>query len=377
MPPRRDIFRDRDSGPWYAFRYSGGRWRRKSTGCTSAAAAKSKAQKWRDEGDLIIGGVLKEQDRAAVDPLEKQIAAYVAWMKSRPNAAGIRHIAAVKATLRAYAVGCKWLRLTDITESSAHAFADLRTVGKKKKAAQAARTKNLALSMLRTFCKWCVENDRLRANPFGRLRRFAGDDKIQRRGLTAVEIQKLLDAALTRPCKSMTGESRRMLYIAALATGFRAQELAVLTPANFFQSDDGPAVWVDGENTKNGNDVEQPLLPEFGAEIMKWVASKPVGEPLWRVGPSMARIVRRDLAAAGIAYEVDGQRFDFHALRGQYVSALIDAGVPILQVADLARHADINTTRKHYRRLTLTKSAGAIKGVRMLPEPVANQKEIA
>ncbi len=63
---------------------------------------------------------------------------------------------------------------------------------------------------------------------------------------------------------------------------------------------------------------------------------------------------RIDLKVAGIAYQTDnGQVFDFHALRHQFISNLALAGVHPKAAQALARHSTITLTLNRYTHVDL------------------------
>ena len=71
----------------------------------------------------------------------------------------------------------------------------------------------------------------------------------------------------------------------------------------------------------------------------------PNAEPIWsgtwakiRHG---AEMMRHDLQAAGLPFEDErGDVFDFHSLRGQFITQLGRNGVPLVEAQKLARHSD-------------------------------------
>ena len=79
-------------------------------------------------------------------------------------------------------------------------------------------------------------------------------------------------------------------------------------------------------------------------------------------------MVRGDLAAAGIPYEDgDGRFFDFHSLRGQFISNLAASGVHPKVAQTLARHSTITLTMNHYTHLDVFDVAGALDKLPGLP----------
>src|SRR5439155_21499853 len=81
-----------------------------------------------------------------------------------------------------------------------------------------------------------------------------------------------------------------------------------------------------------------------------------------------AEMVRVDLDAAGIPYVDDaGRYFDFHALRGQFISMLAAAGVHPKVAQVLARHSTITLTMDYYTHLDVLDVAGALDKLPALP----------
>lgn len=88
-------------------------------------------------------------------------------------------------------------------------------------------------------------------------------------------------------------------------------------------------------------------------------------EPLWpgRWAKSRhgAEMVRHDLQAAGLPFEDErGDVFDFHSLRGQYITQLGRSGVSLVEAQKLARHCDPKLTANHYTHLSLLDLTSAV-----------------
>lgn len=128
--------------------------------------------------------------------------------------------------------GFRFIR--DISASKVQrCLADLKKTGKKKKSQQ---TINYYLGAIKQFSRWLIrdhrtDEDRLIFLAGGNVRT---DRRLERRELSEVEIQYLLNAAKSgKVLAKMTGFQRFTLYATALSTGLRASELASLTPAHF------------------------------------------------------------------------------------------------------------------------------------------------
>lgn len=189
-----------------------------------------------------------------------------------------------------------------------------------------------------------------------------------RRDCTCEELATILDAALTSnsPFKKMSGPDRYMLYLTAFATGFRANELASLTPDSFDLAAEPPRVALRGKMAKNKKVANPPLPLAVAVQLARHLAGKPAGERVWpgawyRHG---ARMLRKDLKAAGVPYavEVNGEvrYLDFHGLRHSFITALAAAGVGPRELQELARHSDPRLTLGVYTRSTPHQLAGAV-----------------
>ena len=160
--------------------------------------------------------------------------------------------------------------------------------------------------------------------------------------------------------------------LTAFATGFRAGELAALTPAHFHLADDPPGVSLPGKVTKNKKVVRHPLPPAVAVALRAHLAGAPRGAGVWpgKWRDSSAAILRGDLEAAGVPYCVEGvhgkEYADFHALRHTFVSALAAAGTGAKELQTLARHSDPRLTLGTYSH---ARSAELVKAVSRLKVP--------
>ncbi len=112
---------------------------------------------------------------------------------------------------------------------------------------------------------------------------------------------------------------------------------------------------------------------DVAVELRAWLATVPSGRAIWpgyawREGKFL-RVMRHDMAAAGIAEETEEGVIDFHSLRTTYITLLAKAGVPIQHVQKLARHAAPTTTAKHYIRLRLADLSGEVAKMPPLHPP--------
>lgn len=132
-------------------------------------------------------------------------------------------------------------------------------------------------------------------------------------------------------------------------------------------------VWLPGDATKNREAAETPLRADTVAALRTFVAGKHPSAPLFPNMPvvtDVAYMLRFDLEAAGVAYQTDSGRVDFHALRGTCLSWLASAGVPVKTLQDFARNSDVRLIMNLYARTLQGKLAEAAEHLPDLRKPV-------
>jgi integrase len=229
-------------------------------------------------------------------------------------------------------------------------------------------TLNHYVAAAKGFTAWLVSDNRHGTDVLAKLSGFnaAADVRRGRRALTAEELQRVLQAARTsgQVFRGLAGQERHALYLTACTTGYRAGELAVLTPQAFSLASQPPLVLLGAEHTKNGKTAIQHIPDDVATVLRDHLAGKPAGVPVWPGGWSdnAADMLRIDLAAAGIPYAIegpDGPLFaDFHSLRHSYVALLDRCGATMKEAMRLARHSDPKLTMARYGKAQLHDLAG-------------------
>ncbi len=162
-----------------------------------------------------------------------------------------------------------------------------------------------------------------------------------------------------------------------MGSGFRASELASLTPERFDLSADPPTATVPAAYTKNGKEAIQPLPPPLAGRLAPWLATLPLGQPVFNLSDRTAEMIRVDLTAASIEYETPSGVCDFHSLRGVYISNLVSSGASVKTCQTLARHSTPSLTIGIYAKASLHDITGAVGALpnlstgRPTPEAVA------
>jgi site-specific recombinase XerC len=234
-------------------------------------------------------------------------------------------------------------------------------------------TSNHYLVAFKIFTRWLVKQRRIAADPLSHLQRQNPDTDVRRkrRALKQDRFAAFITAtAKGKTFRGLTGRDRLVLYTVAAHTGLRASELASLTPASFALTDHQPVVIVEAAYSKRRRKDVQPLRRDVAAMLANYLKGKPARKAVWpgTWKEAAAEMIRLDLAAAGISYEDDDERcFDFHAMRGQFISMLASQGVHPKVAQQLARHSDIRLTMQRYTHLELLDVAGALDNLPRIP----------
>ena len=234
---------------------------------------------------------------------------------------------------------------------------------------------------LGAFCEWCVRRGFLDTDPLDGLAPFDTTPEVRRRAMTPDEVTRLLAAC---------PPDRRLLYETAVFSGLRANELRHLTLEHLDFERSG--LRLDAAWTKNRQAGFQPLPRSLLERLRSFAQS---GEPARlhaanlrrgassREGPTTAllcvpsqpaRVISKDLAAAGIPEQAAGGKLDFHALRTAFVNLIFEYGQASPKEAqDLARHSTPDLTFNVYGR---SREARLVETVERLAEVVLPAKSV-
>lgn len=298
---------------------------------------------------LIAFGVLDERKEHAAKGIADHLGDYQAVLIAQ--GVSNKHSNTVYARCLAIftAAGCH--TLSDITRDRVQIAADKLRVAE----GISPWTHNHRLGACKSFTKWATEAERLSRDPLQGLKGLRKHRKCPRRSLSADETRALLAAAEAGPVVwGLPSSERHMLYELALATGFRASELASLTRASLKLEGNRPAVFLDGRAAKNGEDATQRIPASLALRLRAYTATMMPGAKLF---PNLngsnhtAEMIRRDLKAAGIEYKTSVGKIDFHALRHTFITNLARAGVHPKKAQILARHSSSALTMEYYTHL--------------------------
>ena len=144
-----------------------------------------------------------------------------------------------------------------------------------------------------------------------------------------------------------------MLYRVALGTGFRASELASLTPGSFDLNGERPTITVEAAFSKRRERDVQPIAQALARSLAPWLEDKELGVPVFGMPSSSntAKMLKTDLEAAGLSYLTSEGVADFHALRHTYITRLAMSNERPKVVQELARHSKLELTMNVYTHL--------------------------
>jgi hypothetical protein len=140
-------------------------------------------------------------------------------------------------------------------------------------------TVNHYVRAVKSFSRWLVRDRRTGADPLAGLSGVkAGDDvRRGRRALPPEDLAAVLAAARASAVsfRGLAGTDRYYLYLTACSTGFRAGELASLTPESFDLDAEPPTATVRAAYDKRRRPAVQPLPPDVAEALRDWLPSRP------------------------------------------------------------------------------------------------------
>ena len=201
-----------------------------------------------------------------------------------------------------------------------------------------ASTIGRRLSTLSSFYKYCQTEEILDRNPAANVRRPKVNDESRTLGLDRNELGALL-------VQAGLGDLRDGALITLLAlNGLRISE-ALNADIDDFSTERGHRTLAIVR--KGGKHVTIPIAPRTGRALDLYIAERTIGPIFLGVeGGRMDRhcadrIVKRLVKRAGI-----DKRISPHSLRHSFITAALDAGVPLRDVQEAASHADPRTTMR-------------------------------
>jgi len=387
-------------GAWrIAYYGADGRRRTHSTRTTDRATAERILAKHVGDAALRREGVIDAKaDRFAEHdrrPLSAHLAEWLAGLAAKGVSVQQRNQLATRC--RAILDATKAERIRELSASAVQgALGELRERG------LSALTIRHYLRAVKQFSRWLHRDGRARDDALAHLSAPGGDAEARyvRRALDADELRRLVEAAAGSRLRfrGLSGDDRAMLYRVAAGTGFRARELASLTPRDFDLDADPPAIILSASSSKRRKADRQPIRRDLADMLKPWLAGRPADKSAWpgRWFEKGARMIRHDLRRARAAWiretpsrserrerrdsaflavkDAAGRLVDFHALRVSFITALVKGGASVKSAQTLARHSDPKLTLNTYTRLGVHDLAGALE---LLPDVAPAERQTA
>jgi len=385
------LFKRSAGGCWIAswYDYTGQR-RTRSTRTTDRAAAQRILTKYTGDTALRREGVIDPRADVLAGHGRRTLVAHLDDFEAALQArnAKPKHVRAVRKYIADIAEACEFTSITGIDAGKVSAHLNTLRAG-----GMSARAIDCRLAAIKSFTRWLHLSDRLHSDPLKAVRRDTkavnADPRRKRRAMTGDELARLIDAAERGPANlGMTGTDRAMLYRVAAGTGFRASELASLTPGSFALDGDPPTVTVAAAYSKRRRDDVQPIRPGLADLLRDWLHGRKRDRPVftvrrpaeavradlrraraWWLREGKTRQERRERRQATFLREYDdaGKVVDFHALRHTYITNVVNSGASVKVAQELARHSTPTLTigrYAHTRLHDLTRALDALPGER-------------
>jgi len=301
--------------------------------------AQKRAEEFLRELQQEKAGIIapRAQRDAAQVPFLRHVEDYAADL----SAAGRdgEYVYTIGKRLAKLAKECGWEWLADVTADSFQNWRKVQTL--------AAKTLKEYHAAMSAFFVWLNDCGRFVGDPLKGVTPMEtrGREVRKRRAFTYEELNRLL---------SVSGV-RAFGYLMAFFTALRRAELDALTWGDVYLDAEKPYVLVRASTTKNHKAAEIRLHAQLVRELIK---HRPAGasgsDPLLqREQIADMDMMRKDLKAAGIEFEIQGRRVDFHSLRGSLNTHLAIAEVDPQVRQKLMRHSEIKLTLDHYTDSTM------------------------
>ena len=240
-------------------------------------------------------------------------------------------------------------------------------------AGNCGKTVSNRVQYLKSLFFWCKDREYLTENPLKKLGKFDTAPTFVRRAMTLEEYNALMIGC---------ADHRRLLYEVASCSGLRENELRKLEPRHLDQKRCGIRIerTMDKARKERLQPIPAALMERLTAFVAAGEAKKlykrvyrnqgnrterkaPPANPLLYVPANPATALKKDLEAAGIPYETEEGRLDFHALRTAYINFLMDVGANPKTMQALARHATLEMTMNVYGRARQDQNREAVEAL--------------
>lgn len=305
---------------------------RRALGTNDKTLATRILAKLREEAIALAAGLGDPHKEHADRPLSEHLDD---WRQVLAAKRTPKHVSETVQSARDVLAGCRMRLWRELTHARVEMWITAPTQREKSVA-----WRNRRLRAIKSFAVWMVDGDRASVNPLARIKLDYIGARAER-----TKFRHALSDDDMRSLLSSTESDRRMLYLAAVSTGFRANELRTLT-VDALDVDDC-TITVEAAYSKHRRRDVQPITPGFAYELAEYLAGRRADDLMFPTMPrpeSLAVVLREDATAAGI----DAATLDFHCLRHTFITRLARADVHPRTAQDLARHSKVELTLAVY-----------------------------
>lgn len=337
---------------YYAFWYEGKRLVQvELRGCTDRGAAQTR-----------MNGLLREASSSSLSPGGK------APLQPRPLASyRDAYFAQLERTRRPYTVtlGRRYVSLFLGEVGDSCTLGDLtHNLGLHKTAGAEGRLKHLknVASMINSFLRYVCQQEGVKAPPCG----LYSPDKdpsyrVQAHGTLSLEEASLFLSrlrALKPSGRERLRHRRYLVYWLMLTTLTRWKTLHEVTVSQL-DLGESPALHLRADQTKSSRAVSKPLTPAVAEELRLHLGSSglsPGDRPFLMCYTGFYQGFVRDLKACGIRLtDPAGRILAPHSLKATGITLLLDQGLDVATIAELAEHTDVKLTLRVYADSILRK----------------------
>lgn len=329
---------------------------------------------------LIALGLLDQHRIERLKPLTDHINEYEKVVATRKSNTA-NHAKRQAANVRRLATALAATGLADMIEDAVlSALADMN---------RSVATRRHYIVAAKDFCKWMVRSKRATKNPLAELQppsQYA-DPTIERVPLTITQFQNLiayLDTFERYPHQfaEWNAADRKLLYWAAVKTGYRQGELRRLRVRNIFFDAKPIQIVIKAGDAKNRTKGAVPIPDDLAAKLEAYVKSREGDELLFPFPATNHGIVdmfRRDLTGAGIRWDYgkeSPETVDFHTLRSTAITWWLDVdGLPPKRVQILSRLKTLALVASYSRNMRLEDFSWLNNGPNLSPSKTPQKRK--
>jgi integrase len=368
------------------FRDGVGVTRTVATGCRDESAARAMLVELERKAELVRSGVLTpaqadtaNHGRSNIGP---HLDAYILSLRAKGDTE--RHCKNVRRLVTTVFTACKFHALRDVKRETVEGW-----LARGEKSGRSARTRNTYLAACKWFLNYCVDVEKITANPLARIQ--LADEKADRRrqprALSEPEIVRLLDAARRRPLEEARlcnrgwrknqpnarlrpetvaklerlGLERATAYKTMVLTGLRLGELSKLRVCDVVLDTERPHIVLDARHEKNREGSTIPLRADLSEDLRRWIVDRSSIALLFKLSSNLVKTLDRDLRYARIAKRDErGRTACVHSLRHSFATMMSRAGVAPRVAQAAMRHASVEMTLQTYTDARLLDISGAL-----------------